>query len=196
MEKVKKTTQILVICWLLASLSIVGLLVGGHYIAFNPTDLSSLIPFSGSKKWTVQHVIGEGCGCSETIFNYLKSRGPQKNYNESVAIIGNQQNWVEPLEKVGFQVQLVSEKEISNTEIQGVPFLSIFNEQRRPLYQGGYGSHFIKKAQDIQDLEIVKSLQGTGKTIANFPIFGCATSSKYKKILDPFNLKYTKGNTL
>lgn len=195
MEKFKYTTQALVTCWFLASLSVVGLLVGGHYIAFNPIDMSSLAQFSDSKKWTVQHVIGEGCGCSETIFNYLKNRGPQQNYTESVTIIGNSKNWAESLAQVGFQVQLVSEKEISDTEIHGVPFLSIFNEQRRPLYQGGYGSHFIKKAEDIQDLEIVKSLQGTGKTIANFPIFGCATSSKYKKILDPFNLKYTKGNT-
>ena len=149
MEKFKYTTQALVTCWFLASLSVVGLLVGGHYIAFNPIDMSSLAQFSDSKKWTVQHVIGEGCGCSETIFNYLKNRGPQQNYTESVTIIGNSKNWAESLAQVGFQVQLVSEKEIPDTEIHGVPFLSIFNEQRRPLYPGGYGSNFIKKAEDL-----------------------------------------------
>ncbi len=192
----KHTTKIIFACWLLASLSIVGLLVGGHYIAFNPTDFKNMIQFSENKNWTLHHVIAEGCGCSETVFLYLRSRGPQYNYNESVTIIGSQKSWVEPLQLAGFQVQFINEKELSNEDINGVPFLSIYNENKKSLYQGGYGSHFIKKTEDIQDLEIAKSLQGKGRMIANFPIFGCATSSKYKKIFDPFNLKYTKGNTL
>ncbi len=192
------------ISWLLICIGVVSLLLSQHYITFNPSEyiskLSQKIIFdSGTEKkskWTLHHILGAGCGCSETVFSYLKSRGPQSDLNEAVTVVGADKNWASSLRAVGFKVQLISENELNADEMLGVPYLAIYNEQNDPIYQGGYGEHFIKKNEDVLDLQILKSLKGHGKTAHIFPIFGCAASLKYKKILDPFNQKYEKAEKL
>lgn len=196
MGNYKKTLYFFTLCWLSICTICVGLLVSNHYIVFKPSDLLPSTNEIKNSKWTLHHILGVGCGCSETVYQYLKSRGPESEFNEVITVIGDNQVWINSLKAVGFTVQSVNENSLNTDEMFGVPYLAIYNQKNQPIYKGGYGEHFIKKQDDILDLKIVKSLQGRGKAPKVFPIFGCASNLKYKKIFDPFNLKSGKVGKL
>lgn len=183
----------LVAIWVVVGLVVVTTWLQQHTLILKPLALQ--VP--AVEGWALHHVLGEGCGCSEAIFKYLKQRGPQSEFQEFVTVLSEKAMprtlWGDELEKRGFRVQKMPLSQLPEDELNGVPFLMVIAPSNQKVYVGGYGNHLIKTSEDIHDLEIIQQLQGRAGPVTEFPIFGCVMSTKYQKILDPFRLKYAQA---
>jgi hypothetical protein len=179
---VKKT--LLTICtflWICTSLIVVAWMGVGHHISFKPT----LIKPAASEKWTVSHVLAPDCRCSKLVLESLLSRKPQSDVNERIIWMAEQPpRELEQIKKLGFDFDLAPLVADKN-EIEGVPTLSISNEKGQNIYVGGYSNSKLTHASHVKDIEIINGLKGRGP-LTEFPVFGCATSQKFRKYLNPF----------
>lgn len=160
-----------------------------HTLSFFP-DLS--LAAKSTEAWTMTHVLGEGCKCSQQVYKYLLERGPQKDVAENVVILGSMKEEEGRLAARGFKVLHRDAREIASEKAVGVPFLLITSPRGEAVYAGGYTSHTIKEKTPLYDLKILASLQG-GKPSEEFPIFGCAVSQRIQSLMDPFSFKYKES---
>ncbi len=175
------------IFWATGSLLMVSQFYGWHLMSF--AALPTLAQ-KDSGHWTLTHVVSESCKCSAKVVEYLIQRGPQKDLNEEVLIIGHPPQVTE-LHQRGFKTRELNPDDLKEDISKlGVPFLLITTPKGDTVYAGGYSEKSVQDGSPIKDLEILQSLQGT-RTVASFPIFGCAVSRKLQKIVDPFSMKYT-----
>lgn len=189
----KITVSILVTLWVLASLMLVSGLLLEHNVVYWPNlDLQG--PPKGSS-WALTHVLGVDCKCSQIVSQYLLKRGSASHLQERIVMLGQDLSLKSRLQQRGFEVDVKDEKYLSQNEMAtGVPFLMITNKTGQTVYAGGYGEHKILDGDTIRDLEILAQVQA-GQSSKKFPIIGCATSLKYQNLLDPFHLKYSKGDS-
>jgi hypothetical protein len=179
-------TSILVF-WATGSLFMVSQFYGWHMMSFSA--LPSLAQSQGGQ-WTLTHVVSESCKCSAKVVEYLLTRGPEKDANEEILVIGHPPQITE-LHQRGFKTRALDPDDLKEDISKlGVPFLLITTPKGDTVYAGGYSEKSVQDGSPIRDLEILRSLQGSGN-VANFPIFGCAVSRKLQKIVDPFSMKYT-----
>ena len=73
----------------------------------------------------------------------------------------------------------------------GIPLLVIANPSGKVEYEGGYDNRMLNPFSKIKDLEIANKYKNGSDNISRYPAYGCYMSSKYKKWMDPFQMKYT-----
>ncbi len=175
---------ITIAAWVIASGALVAWLGGSHVIALFATQ----VPIFSQSKWSLTHVLAPDCQCSKIVLESLLNRKPAADIPESIVWMSE----VEPLfkEKLvsrGFSFKLMTPNHDSS-HIEGVPTLIIGNNKSEPVYVGGYSSSKLNSVSQVKDQEILKGLMGKGP-VREFPIFGCATSMKYRRFLNPFASK-------
>jgi hypothetical protein len=167
-----------------------------HYIDFNndskATPIITEVELSNIQGYKIVHVLGEGCGCSEFVSEYLYERGKKLGLNELVYFIGNEESLKSNLRVKGFDTSFHTFESIRKKKLktEGVPYFQIYNTENKLVYSGGYDNKMITKYTKFKDLEILKSLQIYKTTDKSLPVYGCATSKNIQELIDPFQLKY------
>lgn len=173
----------LISVWLTVCLVLIAWLGGSHALALFPTTIKG----EKTKNWALSHILAPGCGCSDYVLKSLLSRKPNSSILETVYWMSDvEPAFSESLVKAGYQFKLLPPSN-DKSKIEGVPTLMVFNGGEQPLYAGGYSSQKLNSVNHVKDQEILLGLMGKGP-LKEFPIFGCATSLKYRKILNPFAL--------
>lgn len=168
-----------------AGLSYTGAyLHGNHFVEFKNQKMKDFN--IETNQWGMIHILGQGCGCSEIIGEYLIKRGPIKNHQERVYIIGEHHELAQNLKKSGFQVKKIDEFE---NRIEGVPMLIVHNDKGKSLYSGAYTKGVVTPISKILDLNIFKSIK-ENKPTKDLLVAGCAVSKELQSKLDPLGLKY------
>lgn len=174
--------------WAVVCLGIVSVMHSSHVVSFLPHV--GLIQTSNSKGWSMTHVLSVDCKCSETVAKYLIERKAQIGTSETIILLGKSPELIKKFLASGFMAEERDPNLLKDDEFSvGVPFLIITKPGSDIVYAGGYGDRKIIQGSPIQDLAIFASLQG-GRAPASFPIFGCAASSRFQKLIDPFKTKY------
>ncbi len=168
-------------------------MMGTHSLSLKPSKsetLKSLIVNKNSnEKWSKLHFLGSDCACSENVYQTLLKRIPDKNINEQIFVIGKQDSWIKNLKAKGYQVQSGSMEEFEKKySITAVPQLSIFDNNQKILYSGGYTTK-RGPASAVEDELIVKEIKEK-KGTSERPIFGCINGSINRKNTDPLGIKY------
>ena len=193
----KKSHYLFIICWVGGITLIVGYIHSWHLVDLKPQSeitlsFNKMIP-DVSDEFGVIHFLTPLCSCSEQIFKHLVERGPLKEEKEVVILVDDSQGvFQRPLEEKGYSTKLISTDKLSEefkSAIQGVPLLVIYEKNKKVRYAGGYYEKAITPFTKIDIKKFTDSLH-EGREIASLPIIGCAVSEEYKKILDPFGLKY------
>lgn len=173
-------------------LSFIGL---WHHSDFSIKKSFSFVGESKENKWQIIHFLGGECQCSEYITEYLVKRGPSKEFNEKVVIFDDLKNFYSPLKDAGFDVEAHEyEKVDMDNKPDGIPLLVIANPGGKVEYEGGYDNRMLNPFSKIKDLEIAKKYKNGSDKVSRFPAYGCYMSSKYKKWMDPFQMKYSYKN--
>lgn len=173
--------------WVLGCVLFVAPLVSSHVLVHKAwVDVSSPTLVG---KWSVTHILGQGCECSEAVAASLLERGPQAGVQESVVVIGKELLKAPALRARGFQVRTAEASELDTGEAHAVPTLIIRNQRGDALYVGGYSDQKLSAGVPVNDLQILRSLQGKGPPPKSFPIYGCVMSQKYQSLLDPLGIK-------
>lgn len=167
-------------------------MMGTHSLSLKSSHsntLKSLLTKSQTPKWSKLHFLGGDCACSENIYLSLLKRGPEKDLNEKVFIIGLNMLWEKKLKEKGYIVTSgTMDYFAKNFSITAVPQLSIFDERQNLIYSGGYTSK-RSPSSESQDQQIVKELR-KNHSANERPIFGCINGIKNRNQSDPFGIKY------
>lgn len=188
----KSVFFILIGLWISGVTYVMSLMTPLHALSFFP-DRQWAVKTSSS--WSLTHVLGPGCKCSQRVYQYLLERGPQSSVEEVVVLLGEMKGEEKRLQERGFQVQPREARELASEKAVGVPFLLITSPAGDAVYAGGYSHQTLRADSPVRDLEILDSLRG-GKTPQEFPIFGCAVSRRIQSLIDPLSLKYKKDPLL
>lgn len=173
--------------WGVASLAVISYLKFNHLVSFLP---NASFASTASASWSMTHVLGTDCKCSLEVAHYLLKRGALNGVTENVVLIGKDFGKMSgDLTAKGFKVRLEDPEKLKEQGATGVPFLLIGSPRKEVAYAGGYANERVFRETQIHDIEILESLRG-GRSPASFPIFGCAASLKYQKLIDPFGIKY------
>ena len=182
----------LIFLWIVAVTIVMGRIGLLHNLSFFP-DKNIIAHKSTGPLWTMTHVLGKGCKCSDLVYKYLLKRGPSPDLVENVILLGEVPEYRSGLEKRGFRVTERNPREIASEKAVGVPFLLITSAKGEGVYAGGYASSMIEERTLLLDLKILHSLRD-GKNAAELPIFGCAVSQRMQKLIDPLELKYKESS--
>ena len=166
--------------YILGGLVFMGLLHASHNYEFSAMWSDDSVLVSESEGMSLMHILGEGCGCSEFVGEYLLKRGKQEN--EEIIAIGKVPE-IEKLKALGFNVREFDREDPALSGIAGVP-LFIVSHDRKVLYSGGYSDRMLTRQSKMQDLKIFANLSKGQKETA-LPIYGCANSKKLQNYFDP-----------
>lgn len=195
-----KLKWLLLICWVTGISAVVGYMHSWHLVDLSPKNQSkiSIESFSSDvKNFGVIHFLTPACSCSQSILDHLLKRAPIdiERAKEAVVLFDDSKDQMKSkLLKNGYQVFSLDSKEINKENegaIRGVPLLVIYDKDKITKYVGGYSDKAITPFTEINISEYLKSIE-MGKKLATNPVIGCAVSNEYKKLLDPFGLKYTE----
>ncbi len=187
-----------ILSWVTLASYGVTLMHSWHYSDLSPKEELSFthIKFSDeTQKAGVIHFLTPLCSCSKEIFKHLVKKGPldKKIYLEKVVLIDDlNEEFAKPLIEKGFDVHLIESekaKHIFDGEIRGVPLLTIYGRDLKTQYVGGYSDKSITPFTEINYRSFLEKIE-KNLEIKSLPVIGCAVSKEYKKLLDPFGLKY------
>jgi hypothetical protein len=196
MKKFLASTFLVV--WIAATSYAVTMMHSWHYSDLGPKNKISFkkLDFSNSEQNIgVIHFLTPLCSCSKEVFKHLVDKGPLQNkvYKERVILIDDQKKeFMNTLLAKGFDVVNLDSETIKTQfegDIKGVPLLAIFDREFKTRYVGGYSDKSITPFTQINYRNFLEQLK-TKQKIKSLPVIGCAVSKEYKKLLDPFGLKY------
>lgn len=141
--------------------------------------------------WELTHILVESCPCSKSIAAHLISRNKAPDANEQVWVAesGRKQNWVEELDKAGFDVRRMPPQEIvDRVNVEGGPWLIIHDPLGERVYSGGYqetrpGSANTDDAP--HDLQLLAQLRSR-ESVSSFRALGCGMG---ESLFQPLGLK-------
>lgn len=161
-----------------------------HQISVKPEITSDFalqeVP-SGS--YGLVHFLGEGCGCSKIIANHLVKRGRISGVTEEVWLVGNSQELAPIFKDSDFVVKIFKVEPKENPPINAVPAFGVYDHKKTFHYMGAYVEGPVRPNSDFQDVSIYRSLKAE-RSVASLSVTGCVVAEKYKKLLDPFGIKY------
>ena len=142
-----------------------------------------------SRSWQAVHILAAaGCNCSRRVSDHLLLRGPLSGVQETVILIGHNENLENRFNKAGLKVNEVSAEEASNRYgLHGVPWLIFLDPGGKVSYAGGYYPETMGRSQS-QDVAIWDALR-TGAPVKSYPAFGCAVGQRLQRRIDPLGLK-------
>jgi hypothetical protein len=140
--------------------------------------------------WQAVHILKADCPCSESVSKYLLKRGPQKDLNEQIWMMGENATWETSLKQSGFVVQHHDAEQVAaQLGVQGGPWLLIISPKGEVAYSGGYAPQRPGPSTVICDLALWQAVSH-GHTVQAYPAYGCAASCWLRKTIDPLGMKY------
>ena len=188
----------LILSWITIASYGVTLMHSWHYSDLSPKQTLKFneLKFIGEEqKFGVVHFLTPLCSCSKEIYKHLIGKGPLTSslYAERVVLIDDfKEEFSKPLRDKGFEVYLIESEKAKNIfdgEIRGVPLIAIYDRELKARYVGGYTGKSITPFSKIDYRSFLTKVENKEK-LESLPVIGCAVSKEYKKLLDPFGLKY------
>lgn len=180
----KREVGVFVVWFIVVSVPL-SILMTQHNLPFSIDVKTGTVRLNS--KLSVTHVLGSNCKCSKRIGRYLAEQPRPQNIEESIIVVdGNLPNETELASK-GFRMIHISVKDLKDSlNLESAPVLIVMGQDGQLKYSGGY-----KNIDEIKnrDLEVIKQVQD-GRTVAAFPVMGCALSPALKTAMDPFQFKY------
>ena len=181
--------------WLVAMIGLGGLLLARHMVALpapdrgDPTLAAAVAARASRGSWFAVHILYRPCPCSGRIVRHLLASDRPADLREHVVLVDDvarEDDVVRDLRAHGFTVELATPAELAaRWHDEAAPLLVVADPEGAVRYAGGYGRH--KQAPQIEDLAIISDLradQGRGA----LPVFGCATSARLARQVDPLGL--------
>lgn len=190
--------------WLTAATIAASTVTAWHSLALPDTAVPAQI-VNPTGQWRVKHYLSSECACSRAVARYLGSRGPVKTASEDIILIATDP--VTP-EKIRWQNEVAASliasrfhtREISATaaadeaKVEAVPLLEIDGPDGRVRFRGGYREP-TTPAGVYLDTTILSGLLAGLSESASLPaprVFGCATSARLRRQLNPFAIDLRK----
>jgi hypothetical protein len=172
-------------------------LMAGHTLPLPlvPASPGMTMTKPGDGRWQAVHILVADCPCSEYVARYLTHRGPRKDLNEQVWLLGGAAAWESPLEQAGFLVEHRDAEEVAaQLGIEGGPWLRLISPAGVVAYSGGYAPRRPGSPTEICDLALWQAV-AHGQTVEPYPAYGCAASRWLRQTIDPLHIKYSHATT-
>ncbi len=154
-----------------------------------PSDPGTQDPRTNGR-WSLVHVLFEGCGCSRNVQEYLLAADRETSAEEWVLLVASKTNsrWHSALRAQGFRTSIVSaEGLLTKFGIEAAPLFAVLDPEQRLRFVGGYTAR--KQSLAYQDIAALDALR-SGLAPSPLPVFGCGVSNALQSALDPLGLKY------
>lgn len=128
---------------------------------------AATMPVSNATTWTATHQLRIDCDCSAAVYQHLLDRRADPGWNEIVHLNRARPEWIAPLHKAGFHVEI--------TSVRSGPRL-VLTGPAGQFWQGGYAPRRPRRGLALEDLSIMQSFR-VGRNLASMPAYGCASSN-------------------
>tara|TARA_B110001454_G_scaffold219099_1_gene249897 strand:- start:4005 stop:4556 length:552 start_codon:yes stop_codon:yes gene_type:complete len=180
----KKEVIVLVVWFVVVSVPL-SILMAQHNLPFSVDVKTGTV--QQNSYLSVTHVLGAKCKCSKRIGRYLAEQPRPQNLDESIIIVDGELPNESELATKGFHISHVSVNGLKDSlNLESAPVLIVTGRDGQLKYSGGYKN--IDEV-DSRDIEIINMVQ-EGRTVASFPVMGCALSPALKTAMDPFQFRY------
>lgn len=194
---VRRILVIVVGLWLAGGVVLGGVLLIQHMVALPTPGTSSAKlrdqlarELPRDQRWHVMHVMYRSCPCSQRTIEHLLSSTRPAAIEELVVLVddeGRGHAEDELLRQRGYRVRVITPRELRDEfDLEAAPVLVIARDDGELAYVGGYARH--KQGAAFQDAEIVAALRQDDAP-ASLPVFGCPTSERLARALDPLGLR-------
>jgi hypothetical protein len=194
-DHVRRFGAVAVVVWLVAGTALGGVLLIRHVVALPTPDVTDTalrealrrdLPMPG---WRAIHFMYRACPCSRrTIAHLLEAHRPA-DVRELVVLVdddGQGDPSDTRLVAAGFRVEVITPDVLRGRyHLEAAPVLVVMSPDDELAYIGGYNRH--KQGPAYEDLAIISDLRAH-RTARPLPVFGCATSARLARMLDPLNL--------
>ncbi len=186
--------------WLVGGVVLGGAMLVQHVVALPAPPPSSAAlgaqmhrVFAGrgaQGKWLALHVMYRACPCSQRTITHLTA-GPRPAELAEAVVIVDDEGRAGPedqrLAAHGYRVSVITPEALRRDfALEAAPVLVIARPDGKVVYVGGYTRH--KQSDAFEDLAILSELRQR-KDRAALPVFGCPTSDRLARQLDPLGLR-------
>ena len=185
----KKLFVIFSLCWMIGVSYLLTHMHSWHQISIKSELKQSAFKLPPTQSFGLVHFLGEGCGCSKIIAEYLVKRGKLSGIPEEIWLVGDMKETATLLKNAGLVVKTFTTSETEAPPINAVPAFGVFDHNHKFHYMGAYTEGPVRPHSAFKDLEMLKSIQHQRK-VASIDVQGCVVSKQYQKLLDPFGIKY------
>lgn len=195
----RKLALVALAAWLAGGTLLGGLLLVRHLVALPVPDrddlalaaaIRQLLPPSGGRLRAI-HVLYRECACSRRTIAHLLERRALPAADELVLAVdddGRAAPEDAALRAAGFAVRVVTPTALrARLGLEAAPVLIVARPGGQLAYLGGYNRHKQTRAEDV---ELLAEL-GRGGDAPALPVFGCPTSARLARALDPLGLART-----
>jgi|JI10StandDraft_1071094.scaffolds.fasta_scaffold03614_21 hypothetical protein len=187
--------QVVLGLWLVAMLGLGAALLAKHLVALptpprdDPAVAAAVSARAPRGAWFAVHILYRPCPCSGRILAHLLATTRPADLREQVVLVDDvarDDDTVARLRARGFVVELLTPAELAaRWHDEASPLLVIADPGGAVRYVGGYGRH--KQSPIVEDLAILADLRAAHDRAA-LPVFGCATSARLSRRVDPLGL--------
>ncbi|HEY0254405.1 MAG TPA: hypothetical protein VGC41_22915 [Kofleriaceae bacterium] len=181
--------------WLIATTLLGGVLLVHHLVAL-PTPSAAdhalrdaLRVELPSATWRAVHVMYRSCGCSRRTIDHLLGSHRPADIHELVLMVddaGRPDPRDRALVDAGFDVDVITPDALhARFDLEAAPVLVVMSPDGELAYVGGYNRH--KQSAAYEDISIIEELR-QHRTATALPVFGCATSARLQRAVDPLGL--------
>lgn len=187
--------------WLAGMLALGAILTARHVVALPVTDVHDARLAGGVARlwahpaapgtWRAVHVLSQDCRCSQRTLAYLVAGPRPANLEERVLLIEGE-NGPAPemaeLAAAGLPARMMTPAQLTaELGLEAAPVLVLVSPAGEVAYVGGYTRR--KQSGRYEDREILAALrEAPGQPAAGLPVFGCATSERLARMLDPLGV--------
>lgn len=144
----------------------------------------------GQDQWRMLHVMYRTCPCSQRTIAHLTAAQRPADLDEAVVLVddeGKPGAEDQRLAAHGYRVSVITPEALQRDfALEAAPVLVIARPDGKVVYAGGYTRH--KQSDAFEDLAILSDLlQREDRT--SLPVFGCPTSDRLARQLDPLGLR-------
>jgi hypothetical protein len=183
------------VVWIAGGLAVGGLLLIKHLVALptpaitDHTLRDAVAASTPSGRWRAVHFMYRSCPCSRRTIDHLLHEPPLPDLHQLVVMVddeGGPGPEDDRLRAAGFEVVIVTPDVLrARYHVEAAPMLVFVSPDGELAYVGGYNRH--KQSPAYEDREILSNLRAHHES-RPLPVFGCATSSRLARIVDPLNL--------
>lgn len=177
--------------WVVATVALGAILLARHELAMPvppPTDPALTAAVAARARpdaWTAIHVVYPTCPCARRVMAHLRERPHPDGVVERVVLVAARPDpaLAEALTARGFAVEHVTPAVLAAAwHVEATPMLVLAAPGGEVRYVGGYGRR--KQSPIIEDLAIIAEARRRAPPAA-LPVFGCATTRRLARAVDP-----------
>lgn len=200
----RRAVLILLVLWLAGGIVLGGAMLVQHVVALPAPPPSSAAlgaqmhrlfagrgaSGSGQGKWRALHVMYRACPCSQRTIAHLTEGQRSAELDEAVLLVDDEGEAGPEDQKLaahGYRVSVITPEVLRRDfDLEAAPVLVIARPDGKVVYAGGYTRH--KQSDAFEDLAILSELRQREDRAA-LPVFGCPTSDRLARQLDPLGLR-------